>query len=109
MMIPAWGVPGSLTADLLAMLIRVIIVVTIGRREEDIGLYMRDFLLNFLQIMVCVFGGLSLSYFVFGNTFSVWNFGFKVLAFLAYALMLCCQHRAEAATVLRKFIKKRAV
>ena len=109
MMIPAWGVPGSLTADLLAMLIRVIIVVTIGRREEDIGLYMRDFLLNFLQIMVCVFGGLSLSYFVFGNTFSVWNFGFKVLVFLAYALMLCCQHRAEAATVLRKFIKKRAV
>ena len=41
------GVYGSILADGLSMFIRVVIIVMISRRYDDIGLYVRDFVINF--------------------------------------------------------------
>lgn len=94
-MIPKWGIYGSLMADWIAMLIRVAIVIIISKRFEDVGLRVKDSIANFLLVAAFIFGGLALSYFKFGNTFSLVNFAYKVVVVLLYVAVLFACYRKE--------------
>ena len=83
-LIPLWGVYGSIAADGIAMVLRVGIVVFISTRFENVGLKVFDFIKNFFTVAVFVFIGLAPSYLYFQDVFSIQNFLFKVLVVLAY-------------------------
>ncbi len=105
-MIPQWGAYGSIGADAIAMLVRVIIVVVISRRYEDVGLHVMDFVKNFLLITVFTFGGLVFSYWKFAYTFSWLNFGYKVLVVFLYMGVMFLMYRKQLRALWRN-VKKR--
>ncbi|MBR1493949.1 MAG: polysaccharide biosynthesis protein [Acidaminococcaceae bacterium] len=84
-LIPIWGIVGAVLANAISMLVRVIIVVVISKRFADIGLYVRDFILNFITIAVFMAVGLSFSYLKFSSSFNILNFGFKIFVVLMYS------------------------
>jgi O-antigen/teichoic acid export membrane protein len=84
LLIPMWGVYGSIAADGIAMVLRVGIVVFISLRFENVGLKVFDFIQNFIIVASFVFLGLAPSYLYFQNTFHIQNFLFKALVVLAY-------------------------
>lgn len=93
--IPLWGVYGSILADAIAMIVRVAIVVIISKKLEDIGLYIRDFLLNFAIVELFIFGGLALSYLKFPYSFSIWNFVYKIGVVFLYILLVMLRFKKE--------------
>ncbi len=105
--IPLWGVYGSLLADALSMLVRVGIVVVISLRFENIGLKISDFLLNFAIIATFIFGGLAFSCFKYKTTFSLLNFGYKILVMAAYCGLVFVMHRTEITRYIKSFKNKK--
>ncbi len=85
-MIPVLGIYGAILADIIAMFIRVAIVVGISMKFEDVGLRIKDFIINAVSIMAFVFAGLALSFSKYQSTFSIFNFTYKILIFALY----CC-------------------
>jgi len=94
-LIPLWGVYGSILADIIAMLIRVIIVVIISRNYEDIGLKLSDFISNAGIVALFIALGLSLSFIKYENNFSLINFAFKVGVILVYVLVQLIIYRKQ--------------
>ncbi len=105
-MIPIWGVYGSIMADWIAMVIRVVIIVAVSKQYEDIGLKVKDAVINFLLVAVFIFCGLLLSYVKYGNTFSVVNFVYKAFVVLVYIAVAFVRHRKELLHY-RKVLQKR--
>lgn len=83
-LIPIWGVYGSILADAISMLIRVSIIIAISKRYEDVGLRVRSFVKNFFIVEGFIVLGLLLSIFKYQSTFSILNFGYKILITLLY-------------------------
>ncbi len=94
-MIPWKGAYGSIMADAIAMVVRVAIITGISLRFENIGLHIRDFVLNFLMIAGFILVAMLPSYLNAENTFSVLNLGYKVLVILVYILVVFLQHRKQ--------------
>ena len=105
--IPIWSVYGSILADAIAMLVRVLIVVAISRKYEDVGLRIRDFVINFVIIELFIFMGLILSIMKYQTTFSIFNFGYKIVVVLLYAIMIFMMNRESAMVMLANFKEKR--
>ena len=83
-LIPIWGVYGSILADAVSMLIRVFIIIAISKRYEDVGLKIRSFVKNFFIVEGFIILGLLLSIIKYQTTFSILNFGYKILITLLY-------------------------
>ena len=83
-LISMWGIYGSILADFICMIIRVGIVYILSRKFEDIGLYLRDFIVNFFVVEAFMFGGLFLSYVRFQYVFSFTNFIYKIFVIVLY-------------------------
>lgn len=94
-MISVWGAYGSILADAIAMLIRVLVIVVISLRFEDIGLKIRDFVFNFIMIAVFIFVGLAPSYLRFDDSFSILNFVYKIVVVLLYIFLMFIQHKEQ--------------
>ena len=107
LLIPHFGVYGSLIAEGIAMLLRVSIVVLMSRRFEHIGLRIRDFVLNFIIVMVFMVSGFALSYFVYGDQFSIVNFLYKVLIILIYCAFVFFGYRKELCIFLNRLKAKK--
>ena len=105
--IPIWSVYGSILADAIAMLVRVIIVVAISRKYEDVGLRIRDFVINFVIIELFIFMGLILSIMKYQTTFSIFNFGYKIVVAFLYVIMIFVMNRESAMVLLANFKEKR--
>jgi len=105
-MIPAWGVVGSVLADAVSMVLRVGIIVFISKRFDDVGLCVWDFIKNFLTIAAFIVAGLALSYIRYPNTFSLLNFGYKILVVLAYVAMLVLTYGKQLKPLMSKVLKK---
>ena len=105
--IPIWSVYGSILADAIAMLVRVIIVVAISRKYEDVGLRIRDFVIIFVIIELFIFMGLILSIMKFQTTFSIFNFGYKIVVVFLYVIMIFVMNRESAMVLLANFKEKR--
>ena len=95
-LIPMWGVYGSIAADGIAMVIRVGIVVVISKHFDDVGLKLWSFLQNFITVAIFIFIGLAPSYFHYQNTFSIVNFAYKAVVVIAYIGIQLLVHRKIA-------------
>ena len=82
--IPKWGILGAVLANAISMLLRVFIVVFISKRFADVGLCIKDFVLNFFTVAAFMVIGLSFSYYKFSESFNILNFAFKILVVFAY-------------------------
>ncbi len=89
LIIPKYGVYGSIFADAVSMLIRITIVVFISTKFERIGLKITDFIKKEILIVFFIFAGMILSITKYSGTFSWVNVGYKVgicLMYVAYSL-----------------------
>ena len=82
--IPKWGILGAILANAISMLLRVLIVVFISKRFADVGLCIKDFILNFFTVAAFITIGLAFSYCKYSDSFNVLNFAFKILVVLTY-------------------------
>lgn len=106
-MIPAWGVEGSIFADAIAMIARVGIVIVISKRYGDIGLHLKDFIFNYVLVAGFICLGLSLSYFRYPESFSWLDVGYKMLVTLGYVGVLLMNNRKQLAAIFRRLHSKR--
>lgn len=104
--IPVWGVIGSIFADGIAMMIRVLIVVYISKQCDDIGIRLFDFVKNFFVVELFIWGGLSLSFYCYETEFSIINFLFKILVVATYVAYICLRYRNQLLPLLVK-VKQR--
>lgn len=93
--IPWLGVIGSILADAIAMLIRVIIVIFISKQYEDIGIKTMDFVRNFCIIELFILTGISLSFFKYSTVFNFKNFLFKIMIVIIYILYIFILNRKQ--------------
>ena len=105
-MIPAMGAYGSILADGIAMVIRVSIVVIMSRRYENIGLHIKDFLLNFLIVSGTIALAMAPAYFM-PDGFSLLHLGYKVLITLSYGLIVYLRYKTQIKAVLSRFLKRK--
>ncbi|MBP5274677.1 MAG: oligosaccharide flippase family protein [Abditibacteriota bacterium] len=106
--IPLWGVYGSIVADAIAMLVRVVIVYVISKHFEDIGLKASDFGINFIIIAAFIFAGLAPSYLFFSDKFSLINFGYKLLVIGVYCAYLYAAYRKQLKPIISKIKNRRS-
>ena len=92
--IPLYGAYGSILADAVSMVVRVVIIIVISKKYEDTGIHIKDFILNFIVVTTFIFAGLSLSYIFFDDTFSILNLIFKFLVILVYAGLVIFKNKA---------------
>ena len=109
--IKSYGVYGSIAADAVAMILRVLIIVIISKRFDDIGLRVFDFIKNTVVVSVFIFGGLALSYTKYQYTFSLINFAYKIAVVAVYVLLVLFLNRKSIkpfiAVMKAKFGKKK--
>lgn len=105
-MIPAMGAYGSILADGIAMVIRVSIVVIMSRRYENIGLHIKDFLLNFLIVSGTIALAMAPAYFM-PDGFSLLHLGYKVLITLSYGIIVYLRYKTQIKAVLSRFLKRK--
>ena len=106
LLIPLLNVYGSILADGISMLVRVTIIVIISKRFGDIGLKVSDFLLHMILITSFIFVGLSPSYFVYNDTFSIFNLLFKFFIVLVYISIAIIFHKKHLASYLSQIKQK---
>lgn len=106
-LIPVFGVYGSILADAIAMFIRVIIVYIISRHTEDIGLRFFDFVKNVIFIALFISVGLFFTYTKYSNVFSVWDFLYRVSIVLIYVLIGFVGYRDMILKMLKRAISRR--
>ena len=106
LLIPIWGVFGSIAADAIAMFVRVAIVVIISKRFEDIGLRITDFIINLCIIALFIVVGLAPSYLYFINQFSLMNFSYKILVVLIYVFYIGTIYKQQLVPIISNFVKR---
>ena len=107
-LIPNIGVYGSILSDAFSILVCNTIVIAISGRYGNIGLKFFDFLKSMIVTIFFIFIGLSLSYLVFGDTFSICNFVYKIFIILTYMIIVWLKFNAEIKILLNKGRKKNA-
>ena len=105
-LIPILSVYGSILADAIAMIVRVVIVVVISKKYEDIGLKIHDFILNFVLNMSFIFIGLYLSYTRYTSVFSIINFAYKIVVVIIYIAIICIVNVNQLKLVI-SFVKRK--
>ena len=105
-MIKNWSVWGSILADAIAMMLRVSIVVYISTKFDDIGLRIRDFVTNFIIILMFICVGLGPSFIMHYSRFSLLYFCFKVFVICMYVVFIIMCNK-EYVGLLRTIIRKR--
>lgn len=102
LLIPRYGIIGSIIADSVAMLIRVLIVYYISTKYDDIGLRVKDFVLNFLIIDLFVVIGLGPSIIFDIQSFRVMNFLYKIVVVLIYLAIYGIRFRRTIITIIKR-------
>lgn len=107
-LIPAYSAYGSILADAIAMIVRVIIVVVISYRFENIGIRISDFVLRVFLIFLSIVIGLLFSIIKYENAFSIWNFAYKCFICLLYVtLSIIIPYKKTIKSYLGKLLKRR--
>lgn len=105
-LIPVFGVIGSIFADGISMLIRVLIVVIISKKYESIGLSFLNFVKNFLIIEMFVCLGISLSLFFYPTEFNLINLIFKIFVVICYILYIFISNKDQVSGMSNILLKK---
>lgn len=106
-LIPKWNVYGSILADAIAMLLRTAIVIAISKQYENVGLKTVDFIKNFFVVESFIILGLFLSITKYQTTFSILNFGYKILVTAAYVAVAFLLNRQTGMAYFAQWKAKR--
>lgn len=106
-LIPMYGVYGSIGADAIAMLLRVAIIVFISKKFDDIGLKVRDFVKNFVVIASFIFIGHIFSFIRFSTTFNIYDFIYRIAVLLVYIIICYFAHKQTINSFLQSLKNKR--
>lgn len=101
-LIPQYGVYGSITADAFATFVCVSIVVFISLRFDDVGLKLIDFGKLILLINSFIYIGHYLSYTKNGDSFSLLNLGYKLFVVLIYVTICAIRNQNEIKRIATK-------
>lgn len=93
------GAYGSVIADALAMVLRVVIVVAMSRRYESFGCTIWQFARVTLAVLATLTVGLMFSYLCFQQELSLFNFSWKVAVYAVFVAIVCLAHRTGVKTV----------
>ena len=69
--IPIWGAYGSILADAISMILRVLIIVVISKRFDDVGLKIKEFIFRIIVIICFIVVGLFFSYTKYAYEFNI--------------------------------------
>lgn len=105
-LIPVWSVYGSILADAVSMLMRVAIIIAISKKYEDVGLEIGSFVRNFIIVECFIVFGLLLSLVKYQTTFSLINFGYKILITLLYVAVSFLLNKK---TIMDFIVRKRTI
>ena len=106
-MIPWLGAYGSILADAIAMVVRVAIITAISLRYENVGLHIRDFVLNFILVVGFIVAAMLPSYLKADNIFTLLNLGYKALIMIAYMFVIYIQNRTQIQGFVSNILEKR--
>lgn len=106
-LIPKFGVYGSIGADSIAMLLRVAIIIFISKKFDDIGLKVRDFIKNFIFVTVFVLLGHIFSFTKFATTFNIYDFIYRIVVVLVYIAICYFMHKDTINGFLQSLKNKR--
>ena len=101
-LIPKYSVIGSISADALSMLVRVVIVLFFSRKFENIGLKVSDFVMNFFVIIMFIGVGLVPSFMKNISVFSFTNFAYKILVVLLYTGLFLLLNRSQIKPLIKQ-------
>lgn len=94
-LIPKYSATGSITADIITMFLRVGIIYFIARKFADIGYKIYRFVGIIAVTLTFMVVGLVFSITKYQESFSLMNFGYKILIYLLYiAFVLFTQRKA---------------
>lgn len=108
-LIPKFGVYGSIGADAVAMLLRVAIIVFISKKFDDIGLKVRDFIKNFFIVALFICVGHIFSFTKFATTFNIFDFVYRILVVLVYIVICYFIHKNSIAGFLQALKNKKGI
>ena len=101
LLIPGFGIYGSIAADLICMLIRVAIVVIISLKFENIGIKLRDFVFGILVFIFFAFIAIAPSLLNFSGEFSLYRFLYKGMIICVYLALLLLIYRKKITMFLK--------
>lgn len=106
-LIPALGVYGSILSDGIAMFVRVVIIIGMSRKFDDVGLKAKDFVFNTLLFVFFILAGSALSFFKYGTSFSLFNFAYKIFVVAIYIVIISIKNKNHFSRFFSSFgIKK---
>ncbi|MDK0855078.1 oligosaccharide flippase family protein [Clostridium perfringens] len=92
-LIPPFSYYGSIMADIITMILRVVIVIIISKRFNEIGYKISRFIrIIFIEILF-IFVGLIFSYTIYDEIFSFKNFIYKCLIYLIFLFFILFSQR----------------
>ncbi len=101
-LIPSFGVGGSIVADLFAMIVRVMIIVYMSRKYKETGLRFRDFICNLSLITLFLIIGFIPSILNKYMVFNIGNFIYKALVIFIYLILLLFTYRKNIVSIICK-------
>lgn len=106
-LIPLLGAYGSILADAISMLARVIIIYVISRRVEDIGLKMFDFVKNIATIALFIVVGLFFTFTKYSSVFNIGDFLYRVGVVFIYIVLVFFSYRRTVLEMMKGMIDRR--
>ncbi|MDK0650785.1 oligosaccharide flippase family protein [Clostridium perfringens] len=105
--IPKMDMYGSVLADAIAMLLRVVIVVALSKRYESVGYKINNFIKAFFLNCIFISIGLVFSYTKFVYKFCFLNFSYKIIIFSIYVFIALFTQRKYVKLLINRFARKR--
>lgn len=105
-LIPLYSSYGSVTADAIAMVLRVSLIVWMSRRYEDVGYRIWQFVRPTIGVLIALAVGLFFSYTKYPYELSIPNFLWKCLVYLVFLTMICLTHRSAALSVCNTLMRR---
>lgn len=105
--IPKMDMYGSVLADGLSMILRVVIVVALSKKYDSVGYKITNFIKSFSLNFLFISAGLIFSYTKYMYQFNWLNFLYKILIFSIYLFIALFTQREYVKPLINKYMKKR--
>lgn len=105
-LIPAYGVWGSIFADGTSIFIRIVVIVLLSKKYENTGLKVRDFVSGFLVVFAFIVAGVLPSFLHNQTEFSLLIFSYKILVTLVYIAVMAIIYRKQLIPLMNNFKMK---
>lgn len=105
-LIPKFGINGSVYADIIAMMIRVSIILIISRGKIPVKYKVSNFAIPILIILFFIIAGSVCNYLDFGLSSSKLIFLLKLAVFLLYFVIIIMKYWKQAKTLVCKMLNK---